>query len=352
MTGGTRRTRRGALGLIIGATASYGMAPTELFAQSASPALLDASLIDTEGSAEHTLNDVAVRQGFFEQAGIRSDVAYILGTDGLIGALTRGTADLCLASGISPVIAAIADGAPLRIVAGANLLNVHTVFSKFENIRTLRDLEGKRVGVSRGYTVTTGVWARAILNTQYGVDLSKVTWVLSGDEHVAEYRPPANVVPIEAGKKMEDMLISGELVAAIGLEVEHEDVGPLIPNALDVGLAALKSSGHYPINHLVVIKNELIAKYPDLPADVFNAFAESKRLYVADLKAGKVQNPTAFDKMHLRVAEIMPDPLPYGIEPNRKVIEELMGNAYAQGIITRKTSAEDIFAPSTHKLVG
>ena len=87
-------------------------------------------------------------------------------------------------------------------------------------IRTPKDLEGKRVGVNRGYTVTTGVWARGILQEEYGVDLCKITWVLSGDEHVAEYQPPANVVPIEAGKKMEDMLTSGELAAAIGVDVK------------------------------------------------------------------------------------------------------------------------------------
>ena len=60
----------------------------------------------------------------------------------------------------------------------------------------------------------------------------------------------------------------------------HPDVKPLIPNALEAGLQALRERGHYPINHCVVIKDELIAKYPDLAADVFNAFAESKRLYV------------------------------------------------------------------------
>ena len=64
------------------------------------------------------------------------------------------------------------------------------------------------------------MWARSILQEEYGVDLGKITWVLSGDEHVAEYRPPANVVPIEKGKKMADMLASGELAAAIGVEVE------------------------------------------------------------------------------------------------------------------------------------
>src|SRR5438477_12357096 len=146
-------------------------------------------------------------------------------------------------------------------------------------VRDPKQLEGERVGVNRGYTVTTGVWARGVLADEYGVDLDKITWVLSGDEHVAEYRPPANVVPIEKGKKMDDMLISGDLVAAIGVETKHPEVKPLMSNALDTGLSALRRRGHYPINHTIVIKDELIAKYPDLAADVFHAFAESKRLY-------------------------------------------------------------------------
>src|SRR3974390_2296392 len=151
-----------------------------------------------------------------------------------------------------------------------------------------KDLEGKKVGVNRGYTVTTGVWARGILQNEYGVDLSKITWVLSGDEHVAEYKPPANVVPMEAGKKMEDMLISGELAAAVGVDVKSPEVHPLIPNALEAGLAALRANGHYPINHTVVIRNELIAQHPELAADVFEAFAAAKRLYLDRLKAGKI----------------------------------------------------------------
>ena len=105
-----------------------------------------------------------------------------------------------------------------------------------------KDLEGRQVGVNRGYTVTTGVWARSILQDEHGVDLSKITWVLSGDEHVAEYRPPANVVPIDEGKKMGDMLAAGELAAAIGVEAGQPDVQPLIPNALEAGLAALRSA--------------------------------------------------------------------------------------------------------------
>ncbi len=126
------------------------------------------------------------------------------------------------------------------------------VYNTGSGIQSPKDLEGRRVGVNRGYTVTTGLWARGVLQHQYGVDLNTITWVLSGDEHVAEYRPPSNVVPIEKGEKMADLVASGELPAAIGLEIESPDVKPLIANAAEAGLEALRTRGHYPINHLIV----------------------------------------------------------------------------------------------------
>ncbi|HTK12781.1 MAG TPA: ABC transporter substrate-binding protein [Xanthobacteraceae bacterium] len=229
---------------------------------------------------------------------------------------------------------------------GAILINTKA------GIKTPKDLEGKRVGVNRGYTVTTGVWARAVLQEEYGVDLSKITWVLSGDEHVAEYQPPSNVVPIEKGKDMKEMLISGELAAAIGVEVEHPDIKPLIPNALEEGLKALRERGHYPINHTVVIKDELLEKNPQLAVDVFNAFAESKRVYLDRLKSGKIEKPTGVDKVHQKVMDIAGDPLPYGIEPNRKVLESLVQHALTQGIITRPVKVEDLFAPATRDMTA
>ena len=229
---------------------------------------------------------------------------------------------------------------------GAILVNTRA------GIRIPKDLEGKKVGVNRGYTVTTGVWARSILQDEHGVDLSKITWVLSGDEHVAEYLAPANVVPIEKSKSIGDMLSSGELAAAIGVEVNASDVKPLIPNALEAGLAALRQRGHYPINHTVVMKDALIAAHPDLVADVFDAFARAKRRYVEDLKAGRIEKPTEADAVHRRVMEITGDPLPYGIAPNRNVLEELIRHALTQGIITKPVTAEELFAPATRALVG
>lgn len=211
-------------------------------------------------------------------------------------------------------------------------------------LRSPKDLEGKRVGVNRGYTVTTGLWARSILQHQYGVDLNKVTWVLSGDEHVAEYVPPPNVVPIEKGKKMNDMLASGELVAAIGVEIDHPDVKPLIPNAKEAGFDALRQRGHYPINHAIVVKDDLLKAHPELGPDIFNAFAEAKRRY---LERGPVE------ETHKRVMEITgADPLPYGIEPNRQVLEEIIQSALDQKIITRPMTVAELFAANTRGLTA
>lgn len=219
-------------------------------------------------------------------------------------------------------------------------------------IASPKDLEGRRVGVNRGYTVTTGVWARGVLAEEYGVDLSKITWVLSGDEHVAEYRPPSNVVPMEPGKDMGKMLASGELAAAIGVDIDSPDVGPLIDSPLEAGLRALKERGHYPINHTVVVRDALLAERPELPAEVFQAFAEAKRLYVERLKAGQIVKPTKTDEVNLKVAEAIGDPLPYGIEPNRKALADLIGHAVSQGIIAKPVAVEDLFAPASRGLVG
>ena len=220
-------------------------------------------------------------------------------------------------------------------------------------IRTPKDLEGRRLGVNRGYTVTTGVWARGVLQKEHGVDLDKITWVLSGDEHVAEYQPPPNVVPLEKGRKMEEVVGAGELDGVINLQIEHPDVVPLIPDAQEAGYRALRERGHYPANHLVVVRDELLQERPDLAAEIFEAFAESKRQYVRKLQAGQIDKPTAVDKMHQRVMEITGgDPLPYGIEPNRAMLDELMGHAIAQKIIKAPLRIEDVFAPATHKLVA
>jgi len=230
---------------------------------------------------------------------------------------------------------------------GAILYNTKT------GVRHPKDLEGKTVGVHRGYTVTTGVWARSILQHEYGVDLKRITWLLSGDEHVEEFRPPANVVPIEKGKSLEDMLTSCEIPAAVNIELEHPDVKSLIANPAEAGFEALRTRGHYPINHTVVVKNEILNAYPDLAASLFNAFVEAKRPYVERLKRDQIPMLSKTDKTYKRVFDVTgADPLPYGVEPNRRMIDAVMQYAVEQGILTRTFTIEDLFAPGTLDLSG
>jgi len=217
-----------------------------------------------------------------------------------------------------------------------------------------KDLEGTRVGVNRGYTVTTGVWARGILHEQYGVDLGSIEWVLSGDEHVAEYRAPSNVTGVEEGEQLIDMLRTGELSAVIGVTSDDPDIVPLIPTAEEAAFAALETDGLYPINHIVVVRDQLLHEHPDLGVRLFEAFAASKRTYVDDLIAGRIDRPTRTDRAHIRVMNILgtKDPLPYGLRPNLPTLERILRHAKDQHILTGSPVIDELFARGTTELVG
>ncbi|HSR56477.1 MAG TPA: ABC transporter substrate-binding protein, partial [Alphaproteobacteria bacterium] len=210
-------------------------------------------------------------------------------------------------------------------------------------LKSPAELTGKRVGVNRGYTVTTGVWARAIIQEEYDVDLATVTWAPSGDEHVEAYKAPANVQPLPDGD-LEAHLASGDVVAAVGAKFDHPDIAEMIPNEFEAGVTAFKTRGFYPINHCVVVRDAVLEEHPEVATQVFDAFAASKNLYVEELKAGKITEPSRVDKVHQVVMEVMDDPLPFGVEPNRKTLEGLVGHAVTQKIIPAPIALEDLFA--------
>ncbi|WGL52484.1 hypothetical protein P5P86_01340 [Nocardioides sp. BP30] len=216
-------------------------------------------------------------------------------------------------------------------------------------IRAAADLAGKRVGVNRGYTVTAGVWARAAL-ADAGLDLSSVTWVLSGDEHVAGYVPPPNVVSAPGGRSLEELLLAGELDAVVNADIRHPEVVPLL--AEGAAWDSLRTTGFIPINHLIVIRDELIEAHPGLATAVFRAFAEAKVPYLERLRRG--EGDAGQDRLLRRAMEITggADPLPYGVEANRAVLAKLMENAVAQGILTGPANLQDVFAAETLDLVG
>lgn len=220
-------------------------------------------------------------------------------------------------------------------------------------IQAPKDLEGRRVGVNRGWTVTTGVWARGILARDHGVDLDTIDWVLSGDEHVAAYRPPSNVVPVEPGQSLADLVVSGGVDAVIGVDVDDPAVRPLFASPRDEALRALAERGLYPINHLVVVKNEVLGRYPELPAAVFAAFAAAKHPHVDEVIATPAGTLSGVDRTLADVFAVTgADPMPYGVAPNRAMIDELISLAVDQQIIASTVAIESLFAPGTLDLVG
>jgi 4,5-dihydroxyphthalate decarboxylase len=212
------------------------------------------------------------------------------------------------------------------------------------DIQHPKDLEGRMVGVNRGYTVTTGVWARGIMATEYGVDIDAVTWVISDEEHVAEYQLPHNVIRVRAGTDLAQMVASGELAAVVGVSVDHPRVARLIADADDVGFDALRTRGHYPINHLVVVKDDVLERHADLAPALLDAFTEAKDRYVEKLCAGAIEHPDAHDRRYLRVSEITgADPLPYGVTANRAMIDELIDHALNQHILSERPALDSLF---------
>jgi 4,5-dihydroxyphthalate decarboxylase len=221
------------------------------------------------------------------------------------------------------------------------------VYHVKSGVTSPKDLEGKKVGV-RAYTVTTGVWARGILATEYGVDLSKVTWVLNDEEHVAEYHKayPANVI-YQAGANLGAMVASGELAAAIGVgRVDSPDVKPLIPNAREAEAAWYGKTGIYPINHTVVVKDALLQADPTLAPRLFGAFKEAKGAFLRRLSSG-AELSSDEQTLAQRRGLVGDDPLPYGLARNRKAIEAVIQFAHDQKILPRLVSPEEMFARST-----
>lgn len=215
------------------------------------------------------------------------------------------------------------------------------------------DLEGRRVGVNRGYTVTTGVWGRGILKEHYGVDLDRVTWVRSGDEHVAGYQPPANVVDLGSGESLQDHLIEGDLAAVVGADIDDSRVTSLIPEPERAAIDSIRGGAVYPVNHLVVIKDEVLRKNPGIARAVFEAFAEAKQPYLTSLTSSDIDSLSGVDRTNRLVWDATgSDPIPYGVEANRDVLDKLVSYALDQKILSRRFDLEDIFESSTLGLSG
>jgi 4,5-dihydroxyphthalate decarboxylase len=215
------------------------------------------------------------------------------------------------------------------------------------------DLAGKRVGI-RSYGQTGGVWTRGVLQSEYGIDLDSITWVLVEPEHVREFEPKGNI-EFRPGASISDMILSGDIDAAIGRvdqiagQADPGTILPLIPDSEAIEREWFNRTGIFPTNHTLVIRNDVLEANPWVAQELFDVLKESKQVYLNRLERDGPS--TGEDKIRLWHKDVVGgDPLPFGVEKNRKSLETLAEFAFNQRIVPKKFDVEEMFFPGTLKL--
>ena len=222
---------------------------------------------------------------------------------------------------ITTFLMAKAAGKPYRLLPAvvlARMQHARLVRNAERGPLAPRDLPGKRIGV-RSYSVTTGMWIRGILAEDYGVDADAITWVTFEEAHVAEFRDPPNVLRAPAGRKLEDMLLAGEVDAAVTGDAAIADprVVPVIPDAEAAARAWRARTGAIQINHMVAVKDSVSKGDGD----------EVSRLLGESIKAAG-----------------SPEMNPCGLEANRRNLEVAIDYVHRQRLIPRRYMVEELFA--------
>lgn len=191
------------------------------------------------------------------------------------------------------------------------------------------DLAGRRVGV-RAHSQTTGLWVRGMLSDTYGLRSQDVTWVTTEGPHVASASEPANVERTD--RKLVDLLRAGELSAVVmgGRSADHVDgLTPLIPDWKARQEEYYEEHGWVPINHLAVVRRELVESNPDGVRAVYRALERS-------IDAARPDVPTGTTR------ELV---VQYGLTDTLlATLETAIRYAREQEIIQRELSVEEIFA--------
>lgn len=126
---------------------------------------------------------VAEDHGFFVKYGVNANAIFIRQAPVLVAALTAGDVHAAYTGGTT-VLTAVTGGADLKTIATlTNRVGYDVVAAP--NIKTAKDLRGKRVGVQ---TLAGTVWMGAMLALEHlGLDAErdKITFLVIGDQTVA-----------------------------------------------------------------------------------------------------------------------------------------------------------------------
>lgn len=240
----------------------------------------------------------------------------------------------------------------------------HTaIYVRTDRIKNPAELKGKKVGLSE-YQLTANVWARALLEDEFGVKPSDIHWVRGGLEEAGRpekisLKLPADVKIDSApdGVTISQMLANGEIDGIIAPRrpssaVPGSNIGWLFADPVAAATDYFKRTGIFPIMHMVGVRRTLVDRQPWLPAAVFKAFSQAKDVALAkltDVSAIKVTMPFIEERLAADRALMGQDFWSYGMAPNRKVLETFLRHHHSQGVSQKLVGIEELFHRSTHE---
>jgi 4,5-dihydroxyphthalate decarboxylase len=226
-------------------------------------------------------------------------------------------------------------------------------------IRRPEDLKGKRIGVPE-YQMTAPVWIRGILSDDYGVKVTDVQHFSGGEEEPGRDEKqkldlPSSIrlQPIPHDKTLSAMLAAGELDALVTARAPStfpKAVNRLFPDYVQQEKAYYKRTKIFPIMHTVVIRRDVYAKNPWIAQALYKAFAASKKIaydMYAQTAAMTTMLPWTVPQVEEAKAEMGEDWWPYGLAPNRHVLETFLRYHHEQGLSKRLYKPEELFARET-----
>ncbi len=220
-------------------------------------------------------------------------------------------------------------------------------------------LTGKRVGVPE-WAQTAGIYARGVLMHQYGLRLPTIEWWQAGVNQPGriekvELRLPEGVrIRRAPDKTLSGMLMSGQLDTVISAHppepFKRGDPGivQLFHDVQDVEEAYWRTTGIFPIMHIVAITREVYERHRWVAMNLYKAFDEARRRSVeriSELTASRVPVPWLADYVDRWRRLFGSDYWPYGLEPNRTTLDAFCRYAFEQGVCHRKVAAEELFPP-------
>lgn len=241
----------------------------------------------------------------------------------------------------------------------------HTsIYVRKDKIRRPEDLKGKRIGVPE-YQLTANVWARAILEDDYGVKPSDVTWVRGGidqpgrPEKIRISLPPdVKMVDAPPDTTISDMLDRGEIEgfmaprAPFGRARNNPDIGWLFDDPTTIAKDYYRRTRIFPIMHVVGVRKTLAEQHPWLPGALFKAFEQSKAAALAklaDTSATKVTLPFVEEQLKAARETLGENFWAYGVQESLPTLEAFTRHHHAQGLSPRRVAVEDLFHPSTYE---